>query len=406
MAIEYTLFDTPLGACGIAWSDRGVCRLQLPEASRAETEKRLLSGLEAAAEAEPPAWVRRAAERLGRHLAGAPQDFSDVALDLEAVPPFHRRVYEAARAVASGQTLTYGQIAALTGAPGASRAVGQALGRNPLPILVPCHRVLAAGNKPGGFSAYGGTATKARLLQLEGVALALASKTDERPLPFDGEEAVRHLTRADARLGRLIRHVGPLRLTLRQPQSPFESLARSIVYQQLTGKAAATILERVRALFPRKRLSARALLALSVEQLRGAGLSASKTAAMKDLAAKALDGTVPTQAELERLSNEEIIERLTTIRGIGQWTVEMMLMFRLGRPDVLPVDDYGVRKGFRVAFGGEELPSRKALAEYGERWRPYRTVASWYLWRAAELPEAEQAKLSQSSSGRTRGTAG
>ena len=128
------------------------------------------------------------------------------------------------------------------------------------------------------------------------------------------------------------------------------------------------------------------ILDASDEKLRGAGLSRNKMMALKDLAAKTLDGTVLTLARLERMKDEEIIERLTQVRGIGRWTVEMLLMFRLGRPDVLPVGDYGVRKGFSIVYGTEGLPTPKELARYGERWRPYRTVASWYMWRALDLP--------------------
>ena len=389
MGIEYALFDTPLGACGIAWSERGIRRLLLPDASPKHTEKKLLAGLEKPSRAEPPAWVREAQEQVVKYLAGTAQDFSAVRLDFEEVPPFHRRVYEAARAAGPGCTLTYGEMAAQAGSPGASRAVGQALARNPFPIIVPCHRVLAAGNKPGGFSAYGGAVTKARLLALEGVTLL---NPGDRPLPYDGEEAVRILAKADPQLGRLMEAAGPLRLTLR-PAQPFPALVRSIVYQQLAGKAAAAIHARVLALFPGKRMTPEALLAMPEEKLRGAGLSGSKLAAMQDLARKVLDGTIPSASALKKLSDAEIIERLTTVRGVGPWTVEMMLMFRMGRPDVLPVDDFGVRKGFSLVYGLPDMPTRKQLFEHGERWRPFRTVASWYMWRANELPEDVLAQL-------------
>jgi DNA-3-methyladenine glycosylase II len=168
-------------------------------------------------------------------------------------------------------------------------------------------------------------------------------------------------------------------------QTPFQALAESIVYQQLTGKAAATILSRVHALHggPRK-FHPESLLAMPVDQLRTAGLSGAKAAALKDLAAKTLDGTVPTLRALVKLDDDAIVERLTEVRGIGKWSVQMLLMFRLGRPDVLPVDDYGVRKGFQRAFRTKELPTPKEVAKRGERWRPYRSAASWYLWRAAE----------------------
>lgn len=205
-------------------------------------------------------------------------------------------------------------------------------------------------------------------------------------LGFDPEEAVAALARADRKLAGVIRRAGPFTYRPEKMQSPFQSLLRSIVYQQLSGKAAATILGRVHALHPSgARLKADALLATSDEKLRGAGLSRGKVLAVKDLAAKTLDGTVPTLARLKKMSDEEILARLVEVRGIGPWTVEMLLIFRLGRPDVLPTSDLGVRNGFMVTYGTKDLPTAKELLAHGERWRPFRSVASWYMWRAVEF---------------------
>ncbi len=169
---------------------------------------------------------------------------------------------------------------------------------------------------------------------------------------------------------------------------PFDALAESIAYQQLSGKAAATIFGRVRGLYPKtKWLDPAKILATPDDALRSAGLSRAKTAAIKDLAAKTIDGTVPSGHALLRMSDDEIIARLTQVRGIGRWTVEMLLLFDLGRPDVWPVDDYGVRKGFAKTFGRRKLPTPKQLIKSGEKWRPYRSVAAWYFWRALEAPE-------------------
>jgi len=166
---------------------------------------------------------------------------------------------------------------------------------------------------------------------------------------------------------------------------PFNALAESIAYQQLSGKAAATIWKRVCALYPRKKyLDPKLVLATPDEKLRGAGLSRSKVAALKDLAAKTEDGTVPSARQLAKMSDEEIIARLVTVRGIGRWTAEMLLLFDLGRPDIWPVDDYGVRKGFAKVFGKRKLPTPKQLLKLGERWRPYRSLAAWYFWRALD----------------------
>lgn len=203
---------------------------------------------------------------------------------------------------------------------------------------------------------------------------------------YDPAEAVRRLAEADEVLADLMSRAGPFAMQLRGLQSPFESLARNIIYQQLHGKAAAAIHARVLALSGVKRLRPEHILDSTDEPLRGAGLSASKLAALRDLAAKTADGTVPTLARLRRMSDEEIVTRLTQVRGVGRWTVEMLLMFGLGRPDVLPVGDYAVRKGFAVTYGLSEMPRPKELEAHGERWRPYRSVASWYMWRALELP--------------------
>jgi 3-methyladenine DNA glycosylase/8-oxoguanine DNA glycosylase len=258
------------------------------------------------------------------------------------------------------------------------------MARNPLPLLVPCHRVVAAGGRPGGFSAPGGLTIKARLLELEGGTLTRPRRRRGR-LPFDPEEAVAALVKADSRLARLIRTVGPLGLEVEPRRTPFESLTRSIAYQQLTGKAAAKILARVRALYPPPFPTPEAILATSEADLRAAGLSWSKVAALRDLAAKTLDGTVPSKTHIRRLSDEEILTRLVKVRGIGPWSVEMFLLFGLGRTDVFPVTDYGVRKGFAATFALQELPDAATMIRRGERWRPWRSVASWYLWRAAEL---------------------
>ena len=174
-------------------------------------------------------------------------------------------------------------------------------------------------------------------------------------------------------------------LASRERQSPYEALARAIAHQQLNGKAAQSILTRLMGQFGERFPTPAELLTVEAPQLRAAGFSFAKIAALKDLAAKTLEGVVPAATDLEPLSDLAIIERLTAVRGIGRWTVEMMLIFQLGRPDVLPVDDFGVRNGFRLAYGLSGMPRPQALAEFGERWKPHRSLAAWYLWRAVEL---------------------
>ncbi|MCU0683439.1 MAG: methylated-DNA--[protein]-cysteine S-methyltransferase [Polyangiaceae bacterium] len=396
---HYTLFESPLGWWGLAWGEQGLTRVQLPEASQDATEQRLVK-LGATRSARPPRWVGELARRLVRHAGGAPQDFTDVALDVSEVGPFARGVYEAARRVSAGRTVSYGDIARTLGSPGASRAVGRALGQNPFALIVPCHRVLAASGRPGGFSAYGGVDTKARLLALEGVPLdatPVSPAAAAAGLGFDPEEARRHLGAADRRLAALIERVGPLGLRARPTHSTFRALAEAIIYQQLSGRAAATIVERFRALYPGRAFPSPAeVLSTDETTLRGVGLSGAKAAAICDLARKSIEGIVPPARALGALSDDAIVERLTAVRGIGRWTVEMLLIFRLGRPDVWPVDDYGVRKGFALTFGWAALPTPRELAPSGDRLRPYRSAASWYLWRAVDL-ENEAAKRAKAS---------
>ena len=217
-----------------------------------------------------------------------------------------------------------------------------------------------------------------------------------RKLPFDPEEAIAHLKSCDPKLGALIDRAGGFAMRLDPSPSPFETLVESILYQQLNGKAAATIHGRVREYFGGDPVP-QALIDTPDERLRAAGVSGNKIKALKDLAAKTLDGTVPTHAAIRKMADADIVERLTQVRGIGSWTVEMLLIFRLGRPDVLPVTDYGVRKGYALTFMRvpktraltvEDLPKPDVVTRRAERWRPFRSVASWYMWRACDLAKS------------------
>ena len=202
---------------------------------------------------------------------------------------------------------------------------------------------------------------------------------------------IAHLSKIDPVMRRVIDAVGPYALPPPPRRSPFEALVRAIAYQQLHEKAAECILTRFIALCPGRRFPQPAdVLALAPESIRESGFSRAKIAALQDLAAKAIDGTLPAAAVIRRLDDDAIVERLVAVRGIGRWTVEMLLIFQLGRPDVLPVDDFGVRNGFRIAYK-RPMPTPQELLRYGERWRPYRTAAAWYLWRAVDQAKALQA---------------
>ena len=195
----------------------------------------------------------------------------------------------------------------------------------------------------------------------------------------------RFLSKTDPVMKRVIGDIGPFRLMPQTRRSPFESLARAIAYQQLHDQAAESILRRFKALCPMRRFPRPDdLLAMDQQAIRSAGFSQAKAVALRDLAAKTLDGTVPTRVIIRTLDDEAIIERLMTVRGVGRWTAEMLLIFQLGRPDILPVDDFGVRNGFRIAYSRRSLPMPKEIRLYGERWKPFRTASAWYLWRVAD----------------------
>ena len=206
------------------------------------------------------------------------------------------------------------------------------------------------------------------------------------PRGFDLALATAHLAKRDKKLGRWMESIGPLETSgWRKPFDTVDSLARSILYQQLSGKAAATIVGRLENAVGSKKLTPDAFARVDDASLRACGVSGNKALALRDLSARALAGEVPSSRELQALHHDEIIERLTAVRGIGRWTVEMMLMFRLGRPDILPVDDLGVRKGAQTLDRLDEMPKPRELALRGEQWGPYRTLAGLYLWRIADF---------------------
>lgn len=380
-----TAFTSPIGRCGITWGQDGVRSVHLPEATpaalrallRADTDDTLVS------EEAAPDEVRDTIARIVGVLSGADDDLRSVRLDLSSVRPFARTIYDTVRTIGPGHTATYGEVAHLAGfAPsGMARAVGRAMGSNPCPILVPCHRVTAANGRLGGYSATGGMALKVRILLAEARGEAAAGPPD-----YDVAQAIADLSTADPKLAALIETVGPGGPRLRPIGTTVSALSEAIVSQQLNGRAAAAIFARVCALFP-KPLDGPTpigLLDLSDDVLRGAGLSGSKLAALRDLARRALAGEIPELDELAGMTDDEVVAALTHVRGIGRWTVEMLLIFRLGRPNVLPVDDFGVRAGL-ARIDGRSKVTAKELAARGDAWHPWRSVASWYLWQAADM---------------------
>jgi DNA-3-methyladenine glycosylase II len=247
------------------------------------------------------------------------------------------------------------------------------------------HLTILAGELPG---------REAAGHEQDGSKMSVTLRLLRSNVRYDFALGCRELSEADPRMARLIAAAGAFKLRVKSSHSPFEALLESIIYQQLHGKAAAAILGRLLNLFGDLHPSPEHILATPEERLRAAGVSRGKILALRDLAAKTLDGTVPTLARIRRMSDEDILEHLTQVRGIGPWTVEMLLIFRLGRPDVLPLTDYGVRKGYaltyaRIAknkpFSNDLLPRPEEMLRRAERWHPWRSVASWYLWRACDL---------------------
>lgn len=383
------IVPTALGALGIAWSERGLTRVLLPFLDGEDDEEAMRRALlEVDANLARPldviggAW----AERFAAHLAGEPVLFDDLRIDASGLTPFARRVYDAARRIPRGTTVTYAELARAVGT-GAPRAVGVALGRNPTPIVVPCHRIVAS-DGAGGFSAPGGASTKAQLLAIEGGSL-----DDETH-----RAARRHLVRVDPKLASLVRAI-PCTLPVRPNGNLFRTIVRAIAGQQLSTKAAATIFARLEAALgiggdPRWQAGARwpddapsRVLSTDEAALRAVGLSTAKAASIRDLAQRVSSGALDL-GRIVRAPDERVIEALTAVRGIGRWTAEMLLIFDLGRPDVLPVDDLGVRKGLQKVHGLRALPDAQTVTRRAEVWRPFRSIGSWYLWRALDATPA------------------
>jgi O-6-methylguanine DNA methyltransferase len=368
------LFDTRIGPCGLAWTRAGVDRVQLPEQDREATLGRLCERApDRDVSRHPPAQVRDAARRIAEHLRGRLDTLGNVKLDLAGCSPFAQGVYRALRRVRPGRTVTYADLARLAGNPGGVRAIGRAMGANPVPLLVPCHRVVTASGALGGFSAYGGARTKAWLLFNEGVVL-----------DPQAEAVMRRLRQGDPVLRRIIDRVGPLTMWDAEPSQPYEALVESILYQQLAGSAAAAIARRVRALTPGPGYPTPAeVLQLSEKRLRSAGLSSQKLSYVRDLAQHVHAGTLKLGG-LRRLDDDAVVEELTRVRGIGRWSAEMFLIFHLRRHDVLPVGDYGLQAAVQEAYGLKALPRPAQLEAMGEQWRPYRSWATGYLWRSRD----------------------
>jgi O-6-methylguanine DNA methyltransferase len=384
-SVSYTLKSAGSPALGkvwfaAVWSNDGWLGLTFPEADRKNVVTRTVKRFpqaKAIGEKSAPRVVQKELKIVAEYLAGKKSDLGKIRLSLSHLPPFHRKVYEYARKVGVGKTQSYAEVANALGSPGAARAVGQSMARNPIPLIVPCHRVLASAHQIGGFTAPGGLKSKSALLEMEGYQAPAPTK-------FPKGDPDRILAKQCKRMAKLIAKHGPYKKLKPREESAYASLFRSILFQQLNGKAATTILNRVKARFGGVTPQPEALLATKMGTLRADGVSENKERALRDLAEKAQAGLIPPDDVLKKMSDEEIIERLTQVRGIGRWTVEMILIFHLGRPDVWPVDDFAIRAAAGKLFGLKNHPKPKEIARLADHWRPLRSVASWYLWRSLD----------------------
>lgn len=388
---RWATFPTAFGECAIFWRGDKIVSICLPEKDADELQRRcsLTEAQKNIAIPLPPA-IAAAAEQIQNYFAGEEFSFKKIKLDFADLPPFKRAIYDELRKLEPGCLVSYGQLAEKCGNKSASRAVGTAVGANPCPPVIPCHRVINADSRLGGFSAAGGTKLKAQMLRLEGVNVS--AKPPYRILPpltfsdIDIAAAISHLCIVDNDLGRFISSAPAFNLKGDTFSSPFMALLEAIVYQQLTGKAAATIFGRVLGLFSTEgKISPFDIIRAEDSELRSAGLSGPKIAAARDLAEFTASGKLPDLDTLHKMTDSQIINTLTQIRGIGRWTVEMLLIFRLGRTDVMAADDYGLRKGLALIRGTPgTLPEPQELTRQARRWQPFRSIAAWYLWRASE----------------------
>lgn len=368
------LFSSAVGPVGLAWTPKGICRLEFGPSD----EERVIADLLAAypdmqRAKRAPTPVKAVARRVQAHLAGKPDPMLDIPVDLSRESEFSRRILGALRKIKPGEVATYGELAARAGRPQAARAVGRIMGANPVPVIVPCHRCVGADGSMTGFSSHGGIALKKKLLFLEGYEPNA-----------DYAAGIALLRRKDPVMKRLIAAVGPFSPLPDKPAPAYDALIRAIIHQQLSVKAGRTIDGRVRDLtagprFPRPE----EMLAYEDQTLRSVGLSTQKTSYVKDLAARVADGRLKL-GRLKNLDDDEVIAELTKVRGIGVWSAHMHLIFHLGRLDVLPVGDLGIQIACGKFYGLGQYATPAQITELGERWRPYRSMASWYLWRGLD----------------------
>lgn len=366
-------FETHWGTVSLSYVEQGITRLSLPDP--------LLEPSSPVAVRPLPPGIALAVDKMKAHFEGSVQWFDDLPVASTLGDGFSSRVYRTLRLTPPGELTTYGALARRASHPGAARAVAGAMARNPVPLIVPCHRVVGGNGALGGFSAQGGTGMKCRLLALEGVVAPVLPL--ERPFaslfePQAFDLSVRMLQAREPLFARLTKQ-GPLPPLHRAfPGNPFGALAEAVCYQQLAGTAAQAIFDRL--VLSMATMTPEALLRLTDEELTATGLSGTKRATLRELARRFLDGRL-TSLEL---SGDETRRRalLLAIPGIGPWTVQMFEIFHLGLPDIAAPADLGVRKGLGRLLGLPDLPTADQTARVMASFRPFQTLATWGLWRS------------------------
>ncbi len=376
--------DKQFGA--IAWQSNEIVALVLPDQTAAQAKRSILKKNPDAQETTPTDFVNELLVEIKNYFAGTDANFKPFKLSFSGMSEFTRIIYKTLKRIPPGETLSYSELATLAGKKGSARAVGTALKNNPLPLIIPCHRVVKSNYDLGEFNSSAGASTKARMLSLEGLKLDGYKISKAKTFSdIDIHEAIRYLSEADTQLGKFIEKAPKFNLETNPAQSTFHSLCEAVVYQQLTGKAAATIFSRLMGLYGKPAiLRPFDVVRTDFDELRKVGLSRNKALAIQSLAESAISKNLPDVNKLRSMQNYEIIRVLTRIKGIGKWTAEMFLIFRLGRTDVLSTGDLGLQKGLAKIRKTNHLPSPVELGRQGKTWMPYRSIASWYLWRAAE----------------------
>ncbi len=359
---------------GLAWTPKGIHRLEFGPRDDESVINQLIVKCPDLKRARPvPAPIKDIVRRVKAHLTGRSDSLLDIPVDLRKGSEFSTEVWRQLRKVKPGKVITYGQLAAKAGRPGAARAVGRIMGANPVPVIVPCHRCVGADGSMTGFSTEGGIFLKKKLLFIEGYE----PNAEYR-------DGIAHLRRRDPVMRRLIKVVGPFQALPDKPSPPYDTLITAIVHQQLAVKAGRTIAGRLRNLSEGPRFpKPEQMMAFDDSVLRSVGLSKQKTSYVKDLATRVFDGRLKL-GRLNHLDDEAVITELTKVRGIGVWSAHMHLIFYLGRLDVLPVGDLGIQIACGKFYDLGKYASADQITELGKKWTPYCSMAAWYLWQGLD----------------------